>query len=236
MVGTAIASLVAAAVTTAVGGITTYYGKKAEGNALKSQAKAAEAEAAAQAREQERQARLEDERAGIAQIGGEQEAEKRSRILAQDIGSMYADFAGNGLTLDGSAKDSVGAALKTQVGEAQSDISTIRDNAAMTVWTHQANAASYRASAANALIAGQNRANLLKAQAKQARHVGKLGLWQTATGLPLVSSGGWSQMGATVGGMGNLRSSPASAQTSASPNFAGTQGSGGVSPRYANYA
>ncbi len=232
MVGSAIAALVMAGVATAVGGATTYYGKKSEANALKNQAKATEAQAEAEAAEQDRQARLEQARAGIAQIGGEQEAEKRSRVLAQDIGRMYADFAGNGLLVDGSGKDSVGAALRTQTAEAQSDISTIRDNAAMEVWTHLANAGSYRASAANARMAGYNQSQALKYQAKQARHVGKLGLWQLGTGLPLVSSGGWSQMSATVGGMGNLRSTPASA----SPNFAGRQGSGGASSRYASYA
>ena len=89
---------------------------------------------------------------------------------------MYANFAGNGLALDGTAKDTVGAALRTQVGEAQSDISTIRDNAAMTVWTHEANAASHRASAANALIAGRNQARVYRRQAKAARAQGRAAL------------------------------------------------------------
>ena len=236
MIGTAIASLVMAGIATAVGGATTYYAKKSEANALKKQALAEEQQTEAEAREKERQARFEDVRAGVAQIRGEQEAEKRSRVLAQDIGRMYAEYAGNGLLVDGSGKDSVGAALRTQATEAQADIGTIRDNTAMEVWTHLANAGSYRASAGNTRIAGANRAAAIRYQAKQARHVGKLGLWQLATGLPLVSSGGWSQASSTVGGMGGLRSTPGAAQPSASPNFAGTQGSGGAASRYASYA
>lgn len=210
MVGAAIASLVMAGVTTAVGGIMAYDQNKRAENATKTQAKAVMAQAEADAAEQGRQARMEDARAGIAQIQGEQEAERRSRILAQDIGAMYAGYAGNGLLVDGTAKDTVGAALRTEVGEAASDISTIRDNTAMNVWTHGANAASLRAGAANTLIAGENQASMLKAQAKNHRFMGRLGLLQTATGLPLVSSSGWNMAAATVSGMGSLRSSSGS--------------------------
>lgn len=118
----------------------------------KAQRTAAEAEAA----EGERQARLENERAGIAQTQGEQEAERRSRILAADIGSTYANFAGNGLLVNGSAKDTVGSVLSAQVREAQSDVSAIRDTTSLNVWTHQANAASLLATAANRRIGGRN--------------------------------------------------------------------------------
>jgi len=154
-------------------GISAYRQGRAQASQLRGAAAAAQAEADAAAAEQERQARIEAAKAGIAQIQGEQEAERRSRVLANDIGSMYANYAGNGLIVDGTAKDTIGAALRTQVGEAESDISAIRDNAAMDVWTHQANAASHRASAKNARIAGRNQAALYLSQAKDARRSGR---------------------------------------------------------------
>lgn len=120
------------------------------------QGKAQQTAAKAAAAESERQAKLENERAAIAQVQGEQEAEKRSRILAADIGSLYANYAGNGLLIDGSTKDTIGSALSTTVAEAQSDISAIRDNTALNVWTHQSNAQSLLASAANQRISGVN--------------------------------------------------------------------------------
>lgn len=141
----AIAGLIA----TAVGGGYSAYSSYQQGKAQETQAKA-------QAAESERQAKLEEERAAIAQIQGEQEAEKRSRQLALDIGSTYANFAGNGLLVDGSPKDTLGSVLKTQVAEGLSDISTIRDNTALNVWTHKSNAASLIASAGNQRIAGKN--------------------------------------------------------------------------------
>ena len=122
------------------------------------QGKAANTAAKAAAAESERQAQLENERAGLAQIQGEQEAERRSRQLAADLGATYANYAGNGLLVDGAGKDTLGSVLKTQVAEGQSDISTIRDNTALNVWTHQSNAASLLASAANQRISGRNAA------------------------------------------------------------------------------
>ena len=189
--GLTTAGALAGAGLSAYEGVSGYQQGRAQASQLRSAAAAAKSEADAQAAEKERQARLEDARAGIAQIAGEQEAERRSRILANDIGSMYANFAGNGLALDGTAKDTIGAALRTQVGEAQSDISTIRDNAAMTVWTHQANAGSYRASAANARIAGRNQAALYRAQAKSAARSGRAGLFS-----------GLGKAGLSLGGLG----------------------------------
>ena len=56
------------------------------------QGKAANTAAKAAAAESERQAQLENERAGIAQIQGEQEAERRSRQLAQDIALIDGIF------------------------------------------------------------------------------------------------------------------------------------------------
>ena len=66
----------------------------------------AQAEAyAQQAAENERLAGVENEKAGIAQVQGEQEAETRSRALAAEIGNLYAVQAGNGLLVDGSEND-----------------------------------------------------------------------------------------------------------------------------------
>ena len=184
-----VTSAVATVAGATLGAVGAYQQGKAAESAGKAQAKASMQQAQAEAAEQNRQARLENTRAGIAQIGAEQEAEKRSRILAQDIGSMYANFAGNGLMVDGSAKDTVGAALRTEVGEAASDITTIRDNAAMEVWTHRANAASHRANAANSLIAGRNQAAMFRAQGKAAKRSSR---WQMGSSI--------------VGGIGQLAS------------------------------
>lgn len=140
---------VAALIATAAGGGYSAYSSYQQGKAQETANKA-------QAAESERQAQLENERAAIAQIQGEQEAQKRSRQLAFDIGSTYANFAGNGLLVDGSPKDTLGSVLKTQVAEGQADISTIRDNTSLNVWTHKSNAASLIASAANQRIAGKN--------------------------------------------------------------------------------
>lgn len=142
---TAIAGLIASA---AGGGYSAYSSYQ--------QGKAQETANRAAAEEAMRQAELENERAGIAQLAGEQEAEKRSRQLAAAIGAEYATWAGNGLMVDGRGKDTLGSVLSTTVAEAEADISTIRDNAAMEVWGHQSNAAALRASAANSLIAGRN--------------------------------------------------------------------------------
>lgn len=121
------------------------------------QGKAQEQQYKAQAAEQQYQAQLEMERAGIAQVQGEQAAEARSRLLAAEIGSNYAAWAGNGLLVDGAGGlDTFGSVLTSSVAEAQTDISTIQDNAAINVWTHQANASSLIAGAKNNLVAGKN--------------------------------------------------------------------------------
>lgn len=140
-------------------------GKAAEqqARAANEQAKAQASAYAAQAAESERQAELERDRAGIAQIQGEREAEKRSRILSAEVGSIYAATAGNGLLVDGNEDDTFSSVLKSSVAEGQADISTIRDNTAISVWDHQANerallsqAAIQRGAAANSLVSGRN--------------------------------------------------------------------------------
>jgi len=173
MAGAADAATIAGSV---YGGVSSYKAGKAEQAAAKQAAKAAQQQAEAKQEEMNRLARMEETRAGIAQIQAEQEADKRSRAMAQDVGSLYSNFAGNGLMVDGAGNDSLGAALKYTVEEAQADISTIKDNAAMNVWTHQSNAASLRASGANARIAGYNQALGLLAQGRMAAAEGRTGL------------------------------------------------------------
>jgi hypothetical protein len=106
----------------------------------------AEAQQAAAA-DLERQAANEQAKAGIAQMQAEQEAERRSRIMANDIGSAYANYAGNGLLVEGGDDDTFGRVLTTTVKEAEQDISTIKDNGRMSVWDYKSNAESLMVSA-----------------------------------------------------------------------------------------
>ena len=92
----------------------------------------------AQAQEYERQAALEKEQAGIAQIQGEQEAAKRARARASEVGSTYAAAAGSG-----SETDTFANVLKSQEQEAQADIQTIKANTALNVWSREEQARSY---------------------------------------------------------------------------------------------
>ena len=114
----------------------------------------AEAQHAAAA-DLDRQADAENRKAGIAQMQAEMEAEKRSRTLAADVGSVYANFAGNGLMVDG-AGGTFGNVLTTTAAEAARDISTIRDNGRMSVWEHQSNAQSLLVSANTQRISAQS--------------------------------------------------------------------------------
>ena len=146
------------------------YSSYEQGKAAEQQARAANEAAKAQAdmyrtqaAESERQATYERDRAGIAQVQGELEAEKRSRALSAEVGSIYAATAGNGLLVDGTEDDTFANVLKSSVAEAQSDITTINDNKAISVWEHQNNrralltqASMQRAAAANSLVSGQN--------------------------------------------------------------------------------
>lgn len=120
------------------------------------QGKAADRNAEALAAANEYQAKLNEERAGVAQLQGEQEAADRSRALAAEIGGLYAGFAGNGLLVDGSGDDTFGKVLTSTVKEAEADISRIRDNTAINVWNYEANKGSLLASAENERISGKN--------------------------------------------------------------------------------
>lgn len=163
------------------GGLAAYssyeQGKQAERQA-KSEAEIQMMQAQAhnlQAADLERQAQNENAKAGIAQIQAEQEAERRSRLLAADIGSAYANFAGNGLLVDGGKNDTFGSILTTTAAEASRDISTIRDNGRMNVWEHQSNARSLMTSAQTSRMSAE--ASLLGAKSslksgKYARRAG----------------------------------------------------------------
>ena len=159
----------------------------------------AQAEAyAQQAAENRMLAKVENEKAGIAQLQGEQEAEARSRALASEIGSIYAGYAGNGLLVDGDPDDTFANVLKSSVGEAQHDIATIRDNTAISVWDHQMNRRAYLANASilstasqNAMVSAANALNVGETQAAAA----KAGLGLNAVGTGLSAAGSLAGMG-----------------------------------------
>ena len=159
----------------------------------------AQAESYAQQADENRMlAKVENEKAGIAQVQGEQEAETRSRALASEIGGIYAGYAGNGLLVDGSEEDTFANVLKSSVGEAQHDIATIKDNTAISVWDHQMNRRAYIANASildtaskNAMISSYNALNVGETQAAAA----KAGLTENAVGKGLSAAGSLAGMG-----------------------------------------
>lgn len=113
------------------------------------------------------QAGIEQKKAGVAQEQGEVEAARRSRALAADIGNAYAQWAGNGLLVDG-GEDSLGHLLTSNVREAGEDIGIIRTNTQNTVWEHDMNRTSY-------LMSEQS----LRRQAKSALAVGGANAYAT---------------------------------------------------------
>lgn len=169
MVGALIASAVATAISANIAAYNTY----AQGKEAKRQANHAAAEA-------EKQAALEQERANIAQIQGEQDATRRMRDYAQEVGSVYANAAANGILIDsGSSGDTLGRTLDTSSRFAAHDVSTIRDNTTLTMWTHTENKKQLLASAKN-----------LRKQGKKAYQAGILGaLASHFTGAAEFSSG-----------------------------------------------
>ena len=153
---------------------------------------------AQQAEEMRTLAKVENEKSGIAQVQGEQEAEARSRALASEIGGIYAGYAGNGLLVDGREDDTFANVLKSSVGEAQHDIAVIRDNAAISVWDHQMNRRAYLANASMLTTASENE----KVAAFNAFRVGesqaaaaKAGLTENAVGKGLTAAGSLVGMG-----------------------------------------
>lgn len=131
--------------------------------------KAEEKAAQAQAQQLRIQAENERARAGVAQLQGEREAERRYLSLSQDIGSLYANFAGNGLDIN--AGGTVANALTATANEAYLDVDTIQDNTAMNVWGHLANATQY-----------ENQAGLASFRGKTAKKTSTLGAIGTGIG------------------------------------------------------
>ena len=116
--------------------------------------------------EEMRQGEISQEKANIEQLKGEREAARRSRILAQEIGEQYAQFAGNGFAVDANPTDTFGSIIKSSATEGQADISTILDNAKMNQWTFEEEKRTQQRNAANSLQGANN--FVFKAQSDQA--------------------------------------------------------------------
>ena len=179
------AGLVADLALVAASGYSAYSSNKAMAEQSKAQAEIQKMQAEAygqQAMDLERQAADKRAEAGVAQIQGEQEAERRSRIMASDIGSAYANAAANGLLVDSGSNDTFANVLKSTVGEAQRDISTVKDNARISMWERGREAQSLISSAGTARTSGVM--SLMGAQASldQAKNYKRAAWLGAATG------------------------------------------------------
>ena len=116
--------------------------------------------------EELRQGEIAQEKANIEQMKGEREAARRSRMLAQEIGEQYAQYAGNGFAVDAGPTDTLGAIIRSSTTEGQADISTILDNAKMNQWTFEEERRTQQRNAANSLQGANNL--VFKAQIDQA--------------------------------------------------------------------
>jgi multidrug efflux pump subunit AcrA (membrane-fusion protein) len=132
------------------------------------QGKANKRAAEAQAQQMKQQAKVNQQQAQVAQLQGEKESQRRMALLSQDIGSMYAGFAGNGIDL---SSGTVGKALTTQANEAYNDVKTIEDNTRMNVWGLLSNAKQ-----------NINSAGISVFQGKSAKKAGSLSATGTAIG------------------------------------------------------
>lgn len=201
----ALAAIVSMAATAVAGGISAYNSYE--------QGKEQERQANFAANEAQKQAKLEQERANIAQIQGEQEAERRMRAYSQEIGSVYANAAGNGILIDsGSAGDTLGRTLDTSATFAAKDVSTIRDNTALSIWTHKANEGQLMRSAANYRKQGKAayRAGILGATAAGIGTAGKVaGQYATFDSVGAFDSLGRGNL--NINGMGDFPSTSMSA-------------------------
>ena len=106
--------------------------------------------------EELRQGEIAQEKANIEQLKGEREAARRSRILAQEIGQQYAEFAGNGFAVDANPNDTFGYIIRSATTEGQADISTILENAKMNQWTFEEEKRTQQRNAANSLQGANN--------------------------------------------------------------------------------
>ena len=155
-----VGSMIAMAIGSAVNAYSTYEQGKAQKEAGERQAQ-----------ELERQGKIADQQAEIAQMQGEREVEKRSRALAAEIGSIRANYAGNGLLVDAGEGDTIGKIEKSAAIEGFDDIATLEANKKMNVWGFQEQANSLRFNANEARIGGKN-----------ARRTGNLSAVGTALG------------------------------------------------------
>lgn len=192
-----LAGLAATAVGGAYSAVSSYQQGKAARREYEAQAKAqaelSRRQAAAQeeqAQEYERQAGLERQQAGIEQLQGEMEADRRNRARALEIGSAYANAAGNGVLVD--AGGTFGDILKATDTEAEEDLSVIRANTAMAVWGRQESARSRmfqadqaRRGAADAIFSGNE---ALRSGYAKGRNAYKAGL-NSAIGTGLSATG-----------------------------------------------
>ena len=106
--------------------------------------------------EELRQGEIAHERANLEQLKGEREAAKRSRLLAQEVGEQYAQFAGNGFLVDASPNDTFGSILSSTTAEGQADISTILENAKAAQWTFEEEKRTQQRNAVNSLRGANN--------------------------------------------------------------------------------
>ena len=106
--------------------------------------------------EELRQGEIAQEKANIEQLKGEREAARRSRLLAQEIGEQYAQFAGNGFAVDAGPQDTFGAIIRSSAAEGQADISTILQNAQLNQWTFEEEKRTQQRNAANSLQGANN--------------------------------------------------------------------------------
>ena len=114
------------------------------------------------ASEELRQGEISQEKANLEQLNGEREAARRSRILAQEIGEQYAQFAGNGFAVDASPTDTFGSIIKTSTAEGQADITTILENANLNKWSYEEEKRAHRRNAASDLASAN--ASVFKAR------------------------------------------------------------------------
>ena len=165
------------------------------------------------------QAAMEDKKAGVAQAQAQLERQRRMAQLSETIGATYAQYAGNGLLVDG-GNDTLGQLLTANVREAAQDIGIIKSNEQNAVWESGMNKTtalltqkSYEGQAENALLTGgaSSNATLLsgEAQAYATRQQGLTALY-----------GGWgsgiSMLGsAAVMGYGAFRPAAGAAAGSA---------------------
>ena len=166
------------------GGLQQFVDNRAKAKEAKLQADAAMDQAEANAAVYRRQAEAARIQAGQAQRQGEYEANKRSRLLAEDIGSAYANWAGNGLMVDGKGKDTLGDIVMSDRGEAAYDIDVINENAYLNAWTYQKQAQAHSASAAAAIKSGKLQRDAYMRQYKAAKVASKHGVMQSVSGLP----------------------------------------------------